>query len=192
MSYVTVDELRTYLKQVGAGAEVDDNLDAILTRATSIIDGVLGFEFGAYPAASTKTLYSDGTPYLLLPPCNASSLTTITSSDGTAWVGYEVRPIRKRTWLYQLYGWPALPLTVSAAWGYGPPPASVTEVCLELAVNIWRSKDRGLFSDVIGVETGAAGALGNTGAVVGYAGALTNQQKMILSGIKRDYEAVGF
>lgn len=185
MSYATVDELRVYLKQVSAGAEVDDDLDAILTRATSIIDGVLGFEFGAYPAVSTRVLYSDGTPYLLLPPCNANSLTTITSSDGTTWVGYDVRPIRKRTWLYQPYGWPALPLTVSAAWGYGPPPASVTEVCLELAVNIWRSKDKGLFTDVIGVESGGS-------AVVGYAGALTNQQKMILAGVKRDYEAVGF
>ena len=46
---------------------------------------------------------------------------------------------------------------VTAIWGYGPtPPDSIVELCLEIAVNIWRSRDKGGFSEVVGVEGSGA------------------------------------
>lgn len=45
-------------------------------------------------------------------------------------------------------------------------------MCLELAVNIWRLRDVGRFTNIVGVE--GAGA-------VGYEGALTPQQKLVLT-----------
>lgn len=190
MAYATVAELRQYLPQVQKNTEQDDLLGVMLDRATSIIDGVLGFSFAAYPAAAARTVYADSTEYLLLPVVKVDSVTSVLDADSVAITGYGTKQVRQRLYLYQPTGWPVTPISVTGQWGYGPAPASVVQVCLELAVNNWRAKDRGLFSDVIGVETGSAGALGNTGAVVGYAGALTNQQKMVLGGIKRNYEAV--
>ena len=41
---------------------------------------------------------------------------------------------------------------MTARWGYGPAPDEIEQVTLELAVNMWRSKDKGGFTDVVGVE----------------------------------------
>lgn len=65
--------------------------------------------------------------------------------------------------------------SVTARWGYGDPPASVEELCLELAVNIWRGRDRGMFTEVIGAEGGA---------MLRYTGALNKSQQAILQGVK--------
>jgi hypothetical protein len=55
----------------------------------------------------------------------------------------------------------------------------VKEVALEIAVNIWRSKDKGLWTDIIGVESGGGG--------IRFIGGLTNQQKAILDAVKAQY-----
>lgn len=65
--------------------------------------------------------------------------------------------------------------TVTARWGYGDPPAAVQELTKELAVNIWRSKARGLFTEVQGADDGG---------FIRYLGGLNKTQQAILAGIK--------
>jgi hypothetical protein len=72
--------------------------------------------------------------------------------------------------------------TVTAKWGAGPVPDALKEVTVELAVNLWREKDRGAFSDVINVE-------GAGGITVGYAHAWTNRQRGILDALVLKYAA---
>lgn len=64
---------------------------------------------------------------------------------------------------------------VTARWGWGDPPQAVVELCKELAVNIWRGRDRGMFTEVIGAEGGA---------MLRYTGALNKSQQVILQGVK--------
>ena len=46
---------------------------------------------------------------------------------------------------------------VTAAWGYGPDvPSAIEQLTLELAVNIWRSRDKGGFSEIVGADGGGA------------------------------------
>jgi hypothetical protein len=53
---------------------------------------------------------------------------------------------------YGWYGSQPMRYRVTARWGYGPVPAEIEQVTLELAVNIWRSKDKGGFTEMVGVE----------------------------------------
>jgi hypothetical protein len=59
----------------------------------------------------------------------------------------------------------------------------VIEVEIELAVNLWGSRDARQFTDVVGVEGGGA---------VGYNRALTNRQKMIIDDVRTKYGQWGF
>lgn len=181
---VTVNDLRAYLGQVPLGANEDAILQAVIDRAWSIVVQFLGYEYGAYGAASAKTVVNSGGQYLYLPPHNPGSITSVVNQGGTA--------ISASDWDEDEYGhlylvaanfwydwgqyntspsWPRGRYTVTAAWGYGTAPASVSQVTLELAVNMWRGKDRGLWSEAIGVD--GSGALRFTGG-------LTNQQKAVL------------
>lgn len=55
-------------------------------------------------------------------------------------------------------GWDGPRYQITAQWGYGPDvPPALSELTIELAVNIWRSRDKGGFSEVVGVE--GAGAI---------------------------------
>lgn len=188
MAYATLAELREYLPQANSDGTQTAALLAVLERATSIIDGYLGFSYAAYGAASTKLVTNYGTPDLTLPPHQAGSVTAI-SFDGAALTDYQaITDARGVETLIATstsgWGTTAAPLwtrgryLVTAVWGYGPAPERVKEVCLELAVNIWAAKEAARFSDVVGVEGGGA---------VGYARALTNQQRMILDGEKARY-----
>lgn len=195
MAYATIAQLRAYLTQVPAGEANDALLGDILDRATSIVDGVLGFSFAGY-AAGTKVVHTGhGTPYLVLPAHEAGSVTVVETAAGDDLAGFW-QELSDGT-LYAVGasgGWgnwwsgsvgllPAAwgySYTVTADWGYGDPPDSIVEVTLELAVNIWRGRTRGLFSDVVGVE-------GNGAVTVGYQGALTNQQKMTIQAVKAKY-----
>lgn len=185
-AYVTVAELREYLNQAQAGATVDALLTKVIARASEMVDDVLEFSFGdgTYPAASVRSLPSVQSQYLFVPPHESGSITTVTYL-GVAMSGWSAgTPNPKhRVWLYLPGGWPTGRVDVTAKWGYGQLPESVKEVVLELCVNIWRGKSRGLFSDVIGVDGSGA---------VGYAGALTNQQKMILEKTRKRYREVAF
>lgn len=164
-------------------------IDAVIDRAWSILCASLGFEFGEYPASTTdKVVYSAGGAELVLPPHEAGSVTTVlypagstvpstnyTQADGRLYLGGSYGYYGSSGWMTT---WERGRYTVTAKWGYGLAPDSIKEVALELAVNIWRGADRGLFTDVIGVEGGGA---------VGYTGALTNQQKMVVNAVRRQY-----
>ncbi len=192
--YGTVSELRQLLGQVSAGDANDDLMEVFLERATDTVDLVLGFSFADWPYAAEPTdkdVLSSGGQYLYLPACEAESVdkvslitsrgkTTETTTEVEDWLAEETeRPYR----LYRADGWTlGAWYRVTANWGYGPAPVSVVQVTLELAVNLWRGKDRGMYSDVIGVEGGGA---------VGYQRALTNQQRMILSAVRARYGEVG-
>lgn len=200
MAYTTVAELRKYLDQVPAGSAVDETLDSMLDRSTAIVRGVLRtmvgehqLDFlaagGNWPAASDKIVDSLHTPYLRLPAHQIGSVTAVIrrydnfnmqnryeeTSDGKYLVLYKTTNRRHLdTWRGERY-------TVTAVWGYGPPPDDVIEVVLEIAVNMWHSHEAGRFSNVVGVEGDGA---------VGYEGTLTPQQKMTLKNVAKQYKHI--
>jgi hypothetical protein len=186
VAYATYPQLLQYLPQVDATGENTTLLNAILERATSIVDGYLGFSYGDYPATATaRTVHNYGMAEFALPPHEAGSVTAV-AFNGAAVTDYQtvtddrgsdvLLATSESGWAYAGYPlWTAGRYVVTAKWGYGPAPDRVVEVVLELAVNLWRAKDAGRFSDVVGVEGGGA---------VGYARAFTDQQRMVLDGEK--------
>jgi hypothetical protein len=187
-SYATLDQLREYLPTTPRTTEADTLLQRVLDRATSLIDLALGFSFEGFAESSRRVGAGYG-PFLSLPPHQVGSVTEVAPSkdpatpvdpdlwdemaDGTLWRDPATNP----------NPWGADRYLVTASWGYGDPPEAVAEVCLELAVNIYRSRDAGRFSDVVGVAGGGA---------VGYERALTAQQKLILERVRAHYHGVVF
>lgn len=181
--YPTVSDVRQYLNQInrntpGDASTNDALLDAILARAQSIVDGALGFTYDGYATAASKSILSYGGYYLELPPYETGSITSVKIGDTTI-TDYVVTPEKN---LYRTSGWydyywtiPWGYVDVTAKWGYGEPPESVNEVILQLAVNIWRLRDRGMFTDTVGAD--GAGS-------VRYLGGLTNLQQQIIENVK--------
>lgn len=77
-----------------------------------------------------------------------------------------------------LWTWLGLYYDIIAAWGFGPAPPSVVEVCLQIAVNLYQSRKAGRFTNVIGAADGGP---------VGYEGAATPQQKAVLAQVRHQY-----
>jgi hypothetical protein len=191
-SYGTVAELRTRLPQVPAGAATDALLQELLDQATAVVDGELGFSFAAYGAATDRDIRAQRSGEELFLPCyelggitavkrvSGRGTTSESTEDITDYVaGEDARP----AYLWRGAGWTGGAwYRVTAPWGYGEAPVDVVKVTLELAVNDWRGRDRGMYSDVIGVEGGGA---------VGYARSLTNQQRMILQDVRLKYGEFG-
>ena len=190
MALITHDDVYQYLQQVTPSGENDELLDTIVARAESIIFEYLGFEWAAYAGSpSTMTVTGSGTPWLVLPPHQPGSVTLVTlEGQTTAYsTAYTEEPdgslYLTGSWAYSTrysYGWPPYRYTVTAKWGQGAVPEALKEVAVELAVNLWREKDKGMFSDVIGVEGGGSVA-------VGYTRAFTNRQLATLKAIRRKY-----
>jgi hypothetical protein len=196
--YATVDQLRAYIPQLPTEAATpgtEELLNNVLIRATSIIDaalaqalGVSSFGFAAYGTASTKLVNGYGGEYLTLPAHEAGSVTLIeylssvspsvyTTLDTDYWSEEEDGRIYYPSG--QMYGWfGSNRYRVTAKWGYGPVPAAIEEITLELAVNIWRSKTKGSFTEVIGVE--------GAGAVRVDAG-LTKAQQAVIKNVAQAY-----
>jgi hypothetical protein len=183
--YASVAQFKDYQKQRAAGV-TDAQIEDVLTRASAIVRGVLRKELGdptfdlvAYGVASTKLVRGYDTAYLPLPPHQAGSVTLVEYQTGTNPPSYTT--LEAVQWdeedgrLYRPSGWggyDAPRYRITAIWGYGATvPDEIAQVTLEITVNIWRSKDAGRFTNVVGVEGGGA---------VGYEGALTPGQKMIL------------
>src|SRR5205823_10322492 len=135
---------RAYLKQVNTSS-TDDELQDILNRATAIVDDAsvgLGFHFAGY-TAGTVYIFSNHSIYLVLPSYQLGTVSSITLDGNpiTDWVA-DPDGILRRTVASQwplknidAWGWRGFQYAVTANWGYGPPPDSVVEVCLEVAVN---------------------------------------------------------
>lgn len=194
-SYGTVTQLREMLPQVPASATTDVLLGELLTRATRVAEGRLGFAFAEYGAAAAKDFVGQGSgsQVLVIPAHRAASLTALAELECkglasewttalTDWVELE-EEFTAGARLYRYWGWRTGWYRATGVWGYGPAPVEVVQVVLELAVNLWRGRDRGMWSDVIGVEGGGA---------VGYARALTNQQRMVLDDVRTKYGQWGF
>lgn len=193
MALIDRDDIYQYLQQVTPSGENDDLLDTIALRADSIIAEYLGYTWTAYDAAaSTKVVTGTGSSWLYLPAHQFGTITSLVPEGTTSEItGYTEEPDGHLyigssgvwSWSDTTNGWPAnRRYTVTAKWGYGAVPEALKEVAVELAVNLWREKDKGMFSDVIGVE--AAGSV-----VVGYQRAFTNRQLAILNRYRRKYAA---
>lgn len=191
--YGSLTELRQLLPQVPQTPEVDALLTAYLTRAAGVVDLELGFAFAEYGAAAARDLRRARVGDTLdLPAYEPGSVSgvALVSGKGTSWE----MTTTVSDWtplddfgalggpLYRGAGWPDGWYRITAKWGAGPAPAEIVQVALELAVNFWRGRDRGMYSDVIGVEGGGA---------VGYARALTNLQRDVLAATRRAYRQFG-
>ena len=152
MSYATVAELRAVLPQVPTGTSYDELLEDALDMAAGIIDGVLGFAFGPWAlAASDKDVLARASGvHLYLPPYKAASVTAVALVGSRATTGeYETavtdyvaeedaRPFR----LYRGTGWYyGSYYRVTAIWGYGPAPAVVQGIALEVAKNLYGQRN---------------------------------------------------
>lgn len=206
-AYATIPEIKEYLSQVAGDNTNDKVLGKALARATSMIDEALGFSFGKYDvvteelsgdyAEGTKVITSWGGAYLQLPPHEVGSEavdlavigpdgeTTIPTTEYQEQVDGSLYAVQLATIGQTLYsagryivGWAPGRYTITANWGYGAPPDAIKEVCLELAVNIWRGRDRGMWTDVVGVE-GSGG--------LRFTGGLTNQQRAIIESVYSRY-----
>ena len=130
-------------------------------------------------AATTKTVRSERSAWLRLPPYKEGSITQLVQHGGaTPITDYEEQWSAGWFFLWREHGWLGLRYDVTATFGYGPAPAAIVELELELAVNIFRTKDKGMFTEIVGVEGGGA---------VRYVGGLNKQQQMILANIRRRY-----
>jgi hypothetical protein len=119
---------------------------------------------------------------LRVPSYDEGTITAIADADGDTYIDWQEAWEAGFFYLWREDGWQPSQYTITADFGYGLPPPEIVEVTRQLAINIWFGRQRGLFSDVIGVETSPGGA-----AVVGYQGAMTNQQRMVVSGVIRRY-----
>lgn len=179
-----------------SGASITLTTDALLQgcldRATATVRSALRsmladptFDWAAWASASTKIVRSYGGEYLRIPAHQAGSVTLIEEVAATNPTSYTTvadewlqeasgRIYRPNGWLVgQRY-------RVTAVWGYGPTaPDQVVEAVLELAVNIWRSRDKGGFTETVGVEGG--------GAVRAVAG-LTKMQQAALENVRNEVQ----
>jgi hypothetical protein len=144
-----------------------------------------------YPAATKRSIACCYVQVLRLPAHEAGSITEVIDYDSVvASTGYELltsddgRAVHIRR---IDAAWSGPRLYVTAKWGAGPAPASIVEVCLELSVNIWRSAQRALFSDAIGVD-----AVGNAvgGGAVAYSQQMTRSMRATIEAVRAAYRGV--
>jgi hypothetical protein len=181
--YATLAQFRVQLKQAAADKETDQWLNELLVRAASLIDGALGWSFlsagqtWADVALGTKTVRAEQGRWLRLPPYQQGSITALLLA-GAAVPGWEEAWEAGRHYLRRDDGWEDARYAVTARFGYGPPPASLVELNLELAVNLFRSRDKGGFTELVGVE-GSGG--------IRFVGGMTKQQQLIIRDVRRQY-----
>lgn len=149
----------------------DSVLQSCLDRASDIVRSAMRaaladptFDYAAWAAASTKIVRAYDGCFLRVPPYQAGSITLIEYQSGSTPSSYTA--LTAAQWetssngdVYRASGWgnsgwgDLARYRVTAVYGYGPtPPDALVELTLELAVNIWRSRDTGGFSEQIGVE----------------------------------------
>lgn len=172
----------------------DTVLQQALDRATDIVRSAMRslladdtFDYVAYSAAATKIVRGYDTHCLSLPAYQLGSVTLVEYQSGSNPSSYaaltaDVWEAQSDGRLYRASGWGGgiggdYPrYRVTAVWGYGPtPPSAIVELTLELAVNIWRSRDKGGFTELVGVQ-GAGGIRQIAG--------LNKQQQMTLESLR--------
>lgn len=180
MSYATLDQLYGHLPQLVGGSH-DVLLSDMLARAHSIVNDVLGFEFGDYgdPEARDVECQAVGR-WLELPVHEPQSVTDVLSVGGRGLATEVTRAVigwleERDGRLYLDGGWLRGWYRITAAWGYGPAPDSIVEVTLEVAANIWRGRDMMQWQNDVGME--------GQGAVM-YNRALNWAQRSIIEGVR--------
>lgn len=173
--YANATEMRNYLPNTAnIGKDTDASWTKMLTNASDTIRKALiaGFEDAWFhlgetaPDAASRSVWGAYRGFMKLPPFEPGTLGAITDSLGVpvSALTYEVvgAPYHQRVQFLNNNEWGATPLLwsgeyrVTASWTYGRVPKSINELCLELAVNIRQSSERGMFSDQIGVDQGGA------------------------------------
>lgn len=195
MALVTVARLREYLDKVPANAATTTTLTNILANVESIVTDALGFTFldagqdWDDVTASAKRVRSEVSKYLRLPAYQVGSIVSIYRLDGVTVSDVAIEAdtyeeTDEHFYVYRPNGWGGYRYSVTAKFGYGPPPGSVTELILELAANVWRQKDQGLFQTSSGVDT-----LNNStgGGFIKYVGGLNADQRKIIATVRRKY-----
>lgn len=189
--YITPEDIRMRLTNIGAGATIDARLEEWCIEVTDVVNTELGFAFEDY-STEERVVFAYGTPYLFLPPHAFGSVTSVVmGADGAILTDWQELPdgtlrlTSAGAYINSFYPYPYADTlwgiggyTITADWGYGEVPASVKKVCAELATNTERTKDKGLFTDIIGVEGGGA---------IRYIGGFTKEQQHILDNIKAKY-----
>lgn len=183
-SWATVERIQDELEQVTPTAANLRLLQRKLDRATGIVRDTMRalladptFDYVAYGAASTKIIRGHAGSYLTLPPHQEGSVTLVEYQSGTNPATYSTladQYLVEGGQLYRAGGWShsGYRYRATAVWGYGPTvPDGIVQVVLEIGVNLWRGKDRGMWTDTIGAD--GAGS-------VKYTGGLTNLQKQVL------------
>lgn len=196
MAILTLTEIRQHLWQVKAGDPEDSKLQDAVDRANSIVErAALPVVFADYPGAATQqVVFSDGTAYLELPPYQTGSITQVRygATDGqiVAATDYTIQGQMLRlvnyygyTGFYPYYphftsGWGRGPYYITAKWGYGPAPADIIQITLELAINIFQATESGGIRQYESVE-GDTIVLQTTG--------LSARQQAILDTLKAQY-----
>jgi hypothetical protein len=160
MAYLTAAALRLVLPDAGTVADAtadDDALDAIIARASQVVDGYCGRTWTVATTAADRIFYGTGTPKLRLDWTDD----TIASGDvtlPTGWTLPEFVEVRNAaadylalqivdadgfklpsTVDYAPYIWTeGIPVTINAAWGYAAIPGDVVEVTAIIATARWR------------------------------------------------------
>lgn len=144
------------------GQEVDSlpqvGQDIVLQAASRIFDKLCGvpdnFFAKAGASATDQTFYGDGTAFLKLPPFIGTPTVAIPGSEYTP-EDYTVvngslvilgRTTRRNLNEYErndrFTGWyDAVPITVTARWGWTAIPDDVQFAVMQIAINMWRQGD---------------------------------------------------
>lgn len=186
---------------VAITSATDTLLQQALDRATDSVRTALRslladetFDYAPYGVATTKIVRSYGSGYLRLPAHQAGSVALAEYQSGANPSSYAA--LTADQWeatatgtLYRASGWGGTVAAdrpryrITAIWGSGPtPPDAIVETTLELAVNIWRTRDSGGFVDIVGVE--------GSGGMRQIAG-LNKQQAAILMNLRDQMIAIG-
>lgn len=164
-AYISLEFLKTFAYQFD---EKDLKfLEDVLPRASRIFDKLCNVVPNYFqPAdgeASVKVVYGSGSQLLAVPPYFGDD-PTITLPDGytvpkfVARGGYLLTTDSNgllQTGTRNVYPvvWPqAVPISITAKWGFEAVPADVVEAVAELVIAIWRSKDTA-FLKAINLET---------------------------------------
>jgi hypothetical protein len=153
------------LASVSVAPATDRLLESILDRATGVVRDSLralladpAFDYAAFGAPSTAIVLGVSSVYLRIPGHAAGSVTLVEWEIAGVPPGYTALVPGEWTEqadgsLYRPAGWVGRQrYRVTAAWGYGAPPPAIVEVVLEQAVNEWRSRDKGGFSETVNVD----------------------------------------
>lgn len=197
--FATTAQLFQYLNQATPSASEEALGQVVLDRAASILEGALyPVAFADWPATATaRWVESAGGAYIKLPPHQQGTVTVLTYGstvvDTAAYFETEQGNIRLTPsvgynwpWCRSVpsgWGWVMGMFQVSAKWGYGPPPESMTELCIEIAVTIRKNRDSGMFQQVLGADDGAS---------LRYVGGLNSTQRAMIQNIKSKYQGLVF